>query len=200
MTQVPSDARRVVVRGTSGSGKTTLARAIASTLGVTHVELDAYYHQKGWTPLSDVEFARRVRVVAAEDGWVVCGNYRQIAPIIFERVDTVVLYDLPRWLVMRRVLRRSLRRTLKSEELWNGNKERWRNLASFDPKVSVVAWAWSTHRDRHRQVVEMLNSPPRDDLRIVHVTSARDERRVYEGLAETGIVAHRSDDVHDEAR
>lgn len=134
----------------------------------------------------DAAQRRRVRLarpqVAAADGWVVCGDYRQIAPIIFERVDTVVLYDLPRRIVMRRGLRRSLGRTLRREELWNGNKERWRNLMSCDPKVSIISWAWSTHRERHRQVLDMLVNPPREDLRFVHVTSTRAEQRLYHGL------------------
>jgi len=45
--------RRVSVVGVSGSGKTTVARALAARLGVPHVELDAIYHQPGWTGLDD---------------------------------------------------------------------------------------------------------------------------------------------------
>lgn len=180
--ELPRDARRIVVRGTSGSGKTTLARAISEALHIPHVELDGIFQQPDWTPLPDEEFIAEVRAFAAEDAWVVCGNYRQVAPIILERADTVVLYDLSRPLVMWRVITRTVSRALRNEELWNGNREGWRNIASLDPQVSIVAWAWTTHERRHHATLEMLANPPRADLRFVHLTSARDERRLYRAL------------------
>jgi adenylate kinase family enzyme len=40
---------RVSILGTSGSGKTTLARRLAAALDLPHLELDAVFHQPGWT-------------------------------------------------------------------------------------------------------------------------------------------------------
>ena len=180
--QLPCDARRIVIRGTSGSGKTTLAQRISKVTGLPHVELDGVFHQPGWQPLADDVFAERVATVAAQDAWVVCGNYRQVADLLLARADTVVLYDLPRRVVMSRILRRTLRRALRREELWNGNKERWRNLFSTDPEVSVVAWAWTTHRARHEWTTQFLARPPRDALSLLHVTTVADERLVCAGL------------------
>jgi adenylate kinase family enzyme len=183
--QLPLDARRVVVRGTSGSGKTTLARRIAATRGVPHVELDGVFHQERWVPLDDELFKARIAEVAARDEWVVCGNYRQVAPLLLARADTVVLYDLPKRTVMARVVRRTLLRVARREELWNGNTERWRNLFSLDKEVSVIAWAWQTHAARHEEIAAFLAHPPREDLQLVHVASVAQERRLYEGLGGT---------------
>jgi len=183
--QVPLDARRIVVRGTSGSGKTTLARRIAATRGVPHVELDGVFHQKDWVPLDDEQFKARVAEVAAREAWVVCGNYRQVAPLLLARADTVVLYDLPKRTVMARIVRRTLRRVARREELWNGNRERWRNLFSFDKESSVIAWAWQTHAARHEEIAAFLDHPPRGDLRLVHVASVAQERQLREGLGGT---------------
>lgn len=180
--ELPRDARRIVVRGTSGSGKTTLAKAISERLGIKHVELDGLFQQRDWTPLPDAEFIAQVRAAAAEDAWVVCGNYRQVAPILLERADTVVLYDLTRKVVMWRVVTRTLSRAVRNEELWNGNREGWRNIASLDPQTSIIAWAWTTHERRHRATLEMLATPPRSDLRMVHLATTRDERRLYRSL------------------
>jgi adenylate kinase family enzyme len=180
--QLPRDARRIVIRGTSGSGKTTMARRIASVTGIPHVELDSVFHQPGWQPLSDDAFAEQVAAVAEADEWVVCGNYRQVADLLLARADVVVLYDLPRYVVMSRILRRTLRRVARNEELWNGNRERWRNLFSTDPEVSVVAWAWTTHAARHVWTAEFLARPPRDDLAIVHLRTPADERLLWSGL------------------
>jgi adenylate kinase family enzyme len=187
--QLPLDARRVVVRGTSGSGKTAMAQCIAATLRITHVELDAVFHQADWTPLSDEAFAARVASVAEQEAWVVCGNYRLVADLLMARADTVILFDLPRRIVMTRIVRRTLRRVVKRQELWNGNRERWRNLFSLDPEESVIAWAWTTHAERHERIAEFLARPPRADLRLVHVATRADERLVYDGLLDPVHVA-----------
>lgn len=72
--------RRVSVVGTSGSGKSTLARQLAAVLGVPYLELDGLNHQPGWQPLPPEEFRQAVAVRAAEDGWVIDGNYSTIQP------------------------------------------------------------------------------------------------------------------------
>ena len=51
---------RIAVHGASGSGKTTLATALAARLGLARTELDALFHQPGWTELPTDEFRAEV--------------------------------------------------------------------------------------------------------------------------------------------
>ena len=131
--------------GCSGSGKTTLARSLAGALGVPHIELDAIFHQPGWTPLDDDTFRTRVTEATTPDRWVVDGNYSTVRDMVWERADTVVWFDLSFARTMARVIRRTVRRTVLRRELWNGNREPLSNLLSFDPKQSIIAWAASRH-------------------------------------------------------
>lgn len=181
LTQLPHDARRVVVRGTSGSGKTTLSRAIALSIGAPHVELDSIYHQSGWTALDPDAF--RARVSERTDGttWVACGNYKDVAQSLTQRADTMVLYDLPRRTVMVRVIRRTLWRALRREELWNGNKERWRSIVSTDPDKSVILWAWRTHARRAAEMRDIAANPP-PGVRVILLSSLDEERLFRAGL------------------
>jgi adenylate kinase family enzyme len=133
------------VVGNSGSGKTTVAAALATRLGLPHVELDSIFHQPGWQPLPRVEFRARIAAVADTDEWVVDGNYSAVADLLDARADTIVWIDLPRRTVMRQIIGRTVRRVSHREELWNGNRERWRNLFSRNPEASVIAWAWTRH-------------------------------------------------------
>ena len=73
--------------------------------------------------------------------WVVDGNYSAVQDIVWEAADTVVWFDLPYLTVMARMIRRTLRRTLTGEELWNGNREPLSNLWSLDPQKSIIVWA-----------------------------------------------------------
>jgi adenylate kinase family enzyme len=195
--QLPRDARRVIVRGCSGSGKTTLARRIAEALGVPHVELDGIFHQPGWQMLDDAAANQRVSEFVDDGGWVVCGNYRVVADQLLDRADTVVLYDLPRAVVMSRVLRRTIGRVGRRKELWNGNREQLGNVLSFDPERSIVAWAWTTHARKHVEINEFLQHPPREHLRLVHLASTEDERRLYAGLPRPSTVAVSAIDTHE---
>jgi adenylate kinase family enzyme len=133
------------VIGNSGSGKTTIAAELAKRLGVPHTELDSIFHQPNWQPLPRDEFRARVAAVAETDAWVVDGNYSAVADLLDARADTVVWIDLPRRTVMRQIVWRTVRRAGRREELWNGNRERWRNLFSRNPEESVIAWAWTRH-------------------------------------------------------
>jgi adenylate kinase family enzyme len=183
--------RRVVIVGNSGSGKTTLADQVAQRLAVPHVELDAHYHQAGWTPRPAAEFAAVVREAldAAEvsaSGWVVCGNYLPVRTAIWARADTIVWLDLPRPLVMWRVTSRSLRRVVRRTELWNGNREVLRNLiALHDPERSVVRWAWDGVEGYRRTYVPEMASATWADLRWYRLRSPGAVARWLESVRPT---------------
>jgi adenylate kinase family enzyme len=83
---------RVSIVGSSGSGKSTFARQLAARLGAPHVELDALWHDAGWTNPSPEEFLRRVTQVTDGDRWVVDGNYARVTREgpVWGRADTVI--------------------------------------------------------------------------------------------------------------
>ena len=140
------------MHGASGSGKTTLATTLAARLGVARTELDGLFHQPGWTELPTTEFRDRVARVVEQPGWVVDGNYRQVRDLVWARAQVIVILDLPRWRVMARLLRRTVVRSARRAELWNGNRESFSNLLSTDADRNVVLWSWRTHGRYHREV------------------------------------------------
>lgn len=162
---------RVLVRGCSGSGKSTFAAELARRLGVPHVELDGLYHQAGWQPRDDEEFRAAVEAATAGPGWVVDGNYRQALPALRDRVATVVWLDLPRALVFGRMVRRTLSRMLRREELWNGNRESLRNLVSTDPQRNIVLWTWTQWPRYHREAAATAADPDWAHAECVRLTT-----------------------------
>ncbi len=151
--------QRVNVVGNSGSGKTTLAKALAQSLGVPHLELDSVFHQPGWQPLDRDTFRQRVGDFTAAPGWVVDGNYSAVRDLIWGQADTVIWLDLPRHLVMRQIIGRTLRRMVTGAELWNGNKERWQNLFRLDPNESIIMWALTQHGKYRRRYQAAQHDP-----------------------------------------
>jgi adenylate kinase family enzyme len=173
--------RRIWVVGTSGSGKSTLARAIRERTALPWVQLDSLYHQPNWTPLPEIEFRAVVDQVVANDAWVVDGNYAAIGDLVLARADTVVLLDLPRHVVMRQIVWRTVRRAVTREELWNGNRERLRDLFSLKKERSMIVWSWATHGKARKRFVAAQADPTHHALRFVQLQS---RRQINEFLAE----------------
>lgn len=184
--------RRVSVVGTSGSGKSTLARELAEILGVPHLELDAVHHQPGWAPLPTDEFRRIIAARAAAGGWVIDGNYGRVRDLVWARADTVVWLDLPKRTVMRQVVWRTLRRVALRRELWNGNRERWRNFLTWNPEQSVISWAWHKHAPDHAKYAAAAASPASAHLRFIRLANRRDVARFLDDArSEAGVAAVR---------
>lgn len=173
--------QRIAVIGTTGSGKTTLAARIAERLGIPHVELDALHWDPAWTP--SPAFRQRAAGALRGDEWVVDGNYSQVRDIVWSRADTVVWLDYWLWLILLRLLRRTVRRVSRREELWNENRERLRDqLASRD---SLFLWALRTNPRRKREYPELLARPEHAHLKVVRLRSPRHTRAWLAGLGRT---------------
>ena len=161
---------RVLIGGISGAGKTTLAKHLEARFGLPRHELDALHHGPNWQPReafrADVEqFARTPR-------WVTEDQYHSVLDdLLLTRADTYVWLDLPRPTIMFRVFRRSLHRASTGRELWNGNRESFRDW--LDPE-HPLRWAWSQHAAKRRRTQDQLSG--HQHLRVVHLTSARAAR------------------------
>jgi adenylate kinase family enzyme len=161
--------RRISVVGNSGSGKTTLARELAASLGIAHLELDAVFHQPGWQELDTETFRARVAEFAAGPAWVVDGNYGRVMDLVWDRADTVVWLDLARGRVMRQLIGRTVRRAVTRAELWNGNREPLANFVRLDPNESIIAWAWTRHREYRRRYEQALADQANAHLTFVRL-------------------------------
>ena len=173
---LPCEPSRVLVAGTSGSGKTTLAGRIAATVGVPHTEIDALYHGPGWTLRES--FMADVAALAAQPQWVTEWQYRTVRPLLLQRADLLVWLDLPRAVVMRRVVQRTAQRRLTRTVLWNGNIEP--PLSTFfTDRDHIIRWAWRTHHENAGRVTAAVTA--RADLSVVRLTSPQDVDRWLAG-------------------
>lgn len=170
--------RRVNVVGTSCAGKTSLAAALAARHGVPHIELDGLHWDPGWTEVPDAVMRERVRrVLETTDGWVMDGNYSAVRDLVWSRADTVVWLDFPLQTILARYLRRTVRRLVAREELWNGNRERL--SMHLSRRDSLLLWIMSTYRRTRREYTELFAGRP--DLRTVRLRSPAEADRWLRG-------------------
>lgn len=157
----PAHPRRIRIVGASGAGKSRLAEEVADRCGMPRLELDAVFWDADWTHRDAAEGRALVRgfVAAHPDGWVIDGNWTSrldglLDPGTPGGADLVVWLDHPRPVVMVRVIRRTLCRAIRREELWHGNRERPTSWLRLDPGKNIVRWSWVQHpvmRERMRE-------------------------------------------------
>ena len=179
----PRSPRRIVVVGSTGSGKTTLAAHAAAIIGGPHVELDALYHEPGWIPAEPEVFRARVRAAIADQAcWVTDGGYRTLVwDITWPIADEIVWLDYPFRLTFWRVLRRTLRRRLRNEHLWNGNRESLRSM--FFSRDSLLLFAVRNRAKYRESYPEALRAPHVAHVPVERLQSPREAEAWLRKLA-----------------
>ncbi len=178
-----SDAvgERLVVVGSTGAGKTTLARALAARLGAPHVELDALHFTENWVEVSDAVFIERTAAATEGDAWVLDGNYSAVVrDRAWARAQTVVWLDYPFLVCGWQLMRRTVLRVVRREELWHGNRETLRH--SFWGRDSIIIWFLRTFRRRRRQYEAAMADPANAHLAFVRLRSPRAAERWLAGV------------------
>jgi adenylate kinase family enzyme len=165
--------RRIALMGISGGGKTTLGKQLAARLGVPFVELDALQHGPEWKQSTPEELRAAVTaaLAAAPDGWVVDGNYyTPLGGTVLDHADTLVHLDPALSLAFGRVLWRTTSRAALRRELWNGNRETFRNM--LFSRYSMPLWVLRKHGSTRRRILEIARQHPH--LRIVRIATRRE--------------------------
>jgi adenylate kinase family enzyme len=145
----PMDLRRVAVVGSSCSGKTTFAASLARLLHVPHIELDEMHWRPGWIESTVGEFRAAVAVATAAERWVSDGNYGAVRDLVWARATAVIWLNYPFPTVLWRGLSRTVRRAVRREELFSGNRETL--TRAFFSRDSILWWVVTTHGRRRRQ-------------------------------------------------
>lgn len=154
--------KKVIIVGPSGAGKSTLAVRLAEKLGVEHIELDSIYHQANWQPIDREEFRQIAHEKAEQDGWVFCGSYfSKLGLEFWGKADAVIWLDYPFPLVLSRLVRRTVTRGVKRQELWNGNRESlFRNFFTSDSVIYWMMGAWNKQKRTFGPIFDDPNSLP----------------------------------------
>ncbi|MET7571679.1 adenylate kinase [Streptomyces sp. NPDC005492] len=147
---------RILVVGATGAGKSTLARAVGERLGLPYYEMDAlYYSGPGWAVNEGL--TEEVSQLTAAPRWIVDSiGSPEVRDLLWEKADTVLWLDYARHVIMPRVLRRSVRRTVTRERLFGGNRETWKGWFS---REHPAWWAWSQHAGRRSEIERRTGDP-----------------------------------------
>lgn len=149
--------QRVLVYGVTGSGKSTLAHRVAERLQLPYVEVDELTWEPGWVPVPDEAQRMRITAVCAGDSWVLDHAYGKWLDVPLARADLVVGLDLPRWVSLSRLVRRTLGRMIRRTEICNGNVETFRE--SFLRRDSILLWHFKSFARKRARIRRWATDP-----------------------------------------
>ena len=125
--------RRVMIIGAPGSGKSTAARMIGEKLGLPVFYMDREVHWlPNWEERAKAEKMIAVDRIIAQKAWVFEGGHSSSYEKRAARADLLIWLDIPLWLRVIRVVRRSIRQRGQSRpDLADDCPEKLRMLPEF---------------------------------------------------------------------
>jgi adenylate kinase family enzyme len=170
-----ADRKRIMVVGSGGAGKSTFARELERVTGLPLFHLDRLHWNPGWTPTPRDEWRGTVENLAANDEWIIDGNYGGTLKERVLRCDAIVFFDFNRLTCLFGVVRRTLTSWGESRpDMAEGCPERldW----------NFVRWVWSypeTSRPKVARAIEQAGP----DVVVLIVKTRRDVRNVLKAMA-----------------
>ena len=142
--------KKVIVIGSGGAGKSTFSRQLGERLGLPVIHLDQLFWHSNWVRTPEDEWVEIVRREIARDEWIMDGNFGGTREMRMQACDTVIFLDMPRWLCMYRILKRTLfyHRSTRPD-MAEGCDER------FDPEF--ILWVWNYPNSGRRRLVAELD-------------------------------------------
>ncbi|GGD86041.1 hypothetical protein GCM10010911_50540 [Paenibacillus nasutitermitis] len=117
--------KRIVLIGSGGSGKSTLARELGRILSIDVHHLDAIFWKPGWISTPKNEQKDVQEKLVSHTSWIIDGNYGGTIDIRLQAADTIIFFDLSRWICLIRVLKRRFQyRNMKRTDMAEGCEER----------------------------------------------------------------------------
>ena len=167
--------------GTSGSGKSSFARQLAAALKIPYLEMDRLYWKPNWQEPNDEEFFSILEHALSGDAWVLDGNYTRTPHIKWPSANLVVWIDYSFPLTLYRVIKRSILRAWKKQELWpgTGNRESFTRLFSED---SMVLWTLSHYASNKGKFEELMATESYAHIEFVRLRSPKEAAALIQNL------------------
>jgi adenylate kinase family enzyme len=143
--------KRVVVIGSGGSGKSTFSQRLGDATSLPVIHLDQLFWKPNWTKTPADKWEQIVRRETGKPEWIMDGNFGGTRELRMRAADTIIFLDLPRWVCMYRILKRTLiHRNRTRPDMAEGCNER------FD--WEFIWWVWNYRKDSRKRALRELEA------------------------------------------
>lgn len=170
----PFPYQRIVVIGTTSSGKSTLAKGLAQKFKLDFIELDELHWEPDWREAETEVFRERVRKATSSKVWAVAGNYSVVRDLIWPQAQVVIWLDYPLHILLWRLMKRTIQRSVTHELLWGSNYEKfWRHIKLWSDD-SLINWLFKTYWRRKREIPLLFSEPRYKHLSMLRFKHPRE--------------------------
>lgn len=136
--------KRIAVIGLPGSGKSTFAIRLGKILSIPVHHLDRHMFD-GRTKRDKQKFLSIKETLVNKESWIIEGCSLSTLEMRFVRADTIIYFDLPRWLCIWRVFKRLFTFDKTIADTGCLNSINW----------TLIKYIWNFDRDK-RESIEKL--------------------------------------------
>lgn len=178
--------KRILVLGCCGSGKTTFSLSLGEITGIPVVHLDKLYWKPGWTEPTRAEFHAALINELSKEAWIMDGNYARTLPLRLQYCDSVLYFDLPRFICLWGVIGRFLKNRGRNRlDVGSGCPEK------IDGEFIRYTWNFRRHQDAEMKCLLRDSGKP-----VVVFTSRGAARRYLEAEKNKTAPAAKASGVH----
>jgi adenylate kinase family enzyme len=173
--------KKIVIIGSGGSGKSTFSRKLGEVTQLPVYHLDALYWKPGWIPTPNDEWDHLQKELIKKNEWIIDGNYGRTLDIRMSEADTIIFFDLSRWVTTYRIIKRRVMYHGRTRpDLTEGCPER------LDFKF--IKWVWNFRRDKRPGIIEKLKRHSKNK-QIIIFKSTSDARLIMDQIKNNEYLA-----------
>ena len=159
-----------------GRARRRLPKCLHAKFHIPLYHLDHYYWKPGWERIDKEEFAKIHRELCELDQWILEGSYPKFLPERVAHADVVIFLDMPRYLCMWRVLKRTILNLGKTlSDTPEGCKQK-----IFDTKFfEFLSWIWNFNKRYRADVLALLKSSEFEHTKQMYILHSPQEMDAF---------------------
>lgn len=163
---------RIALIGNAGSGKTTLGFQLHEKLHIPLYHLDQYYWNPGWQRVDADTFTKTHHDLCDKESWIIDGVGQRVMQYRLERADVIIFLDIPTYVCLWRVIKRSL---FSLGKVTPGNPEGCKQQLFTLKFLDFLRWVSNFNKNYRPGTMAMLNEIK--NQKQVHVVKSTKEIR-----------------------
>lgn len=168
--------KRVIIIGNGGSGKSTFSKKLNKHLNLELIHLDNLFWKPNWEQTPKLEWREIVKEIIQKDNWIIEGNFNSTLELRIERADTIIFFDIPRFICLWNTTKRVIKGKyfkVERDDITKGCNEK------FD--LLFYKWIWNYNKSVRPRYLNLLDSL-KSEKRVIIFNNYRAVNRFLEQL------------------